>query len=180
MLVVVHVVVCILLVFLVMMQRPRQEGLGAAFGAGLTDQMFGAQTTNVLQKGTVWLGVMFFVITLVLAILISKRHSADAAFLETMKEGAPAAETSGLPELPKPPEALDATPGSAAPSTTAVKVVAPEGAKPGEAAQESAAPATEGEKAAAPKEEAPAESDATESKADSAKAEEASGEEKAE
>ena len=55
------------------MQRPKQEGLGAAFGGGVTDQVFGARTTNVLQRGTVYLGSMFFLLSLTLAILIGKQ-----------------------------------------------------------------------------------------------------------
>ena len=74
-LLVIHVVVCLLLALVVLMQRPKQEGLGAAFGGGLTDQAFGARTTDVLQKGTIYLGTLFFIITLVLAILIGKRQS---------------------------------------------------------------------------------------------------------
>jgi len=74
-LLVIHVIICLLLALVVLMQRPKQEGLGAAFGAGLTDQAFGARTTDVLQKGTVYLGTLFFIVTLVLAILIGKRQS---------------------------------------------------------------------------------------------------------
>jgi preprotein translocase subunit SecG len=72
-LLVAHVVVSLLLILVVLMQRPKQEGLGAAFGAGMTDQMFGAQTTNVLQKGTAYFGTGFLVLSLVLSILIGKR-----------------------------------------------------------------------------------------------------------
>ncbi len=57
---VIMVFVSLLIVLLVLMQRPKQEGLGAAFGGGMTDQMFGAQTSNVLQRGTVWLAIAFF------------------------------------------------------------------------------------------------------------------------
>lgn len=74
-LLVIHVIICLLLALVVLMQRPKQEGLGAAFGSGLTDQAFGARTTDVLQKGTVYLGTLFFVVTIVLAILIGKRQS---------------------------------------------------------------------------------------------------------
>ena len=73
-LVVVYVFVCLAMIFLVLMQRPKQEGLGAAFGANTTDQLFGARTTNVLQKGTVYLAVMFFVLTFTLAILVQKKN----------------------------------------------------------------------------------------------------------
>lgn len=74
-LVVIYVFVCLLMVLLVLMQRPKQEGLGAAFGANTTDQLFGARTTNVLQKGTVYMAVMFFVLTLTLAILVQKKNA---------------------------------------------------------------------------------------------------------
>ncbi|MEY4485446.1 MAG: preprotein translocase subunit SecG [Verrucomicrobiota bacterium] len=67
--------VCLLLILIVLMQRPRQEGLGAAFGSGMTDQMFGAQTTNVLQKGTTWLGICYFLLTFILAILVAHQDS---------------------------------------------------------------------------------------------------------
>ncbi|TLD72024.1 preprotein translocase subunit SecG [Phragmitibacter flavus] len=66
-------IVCALLILIVLMQRPRQEGLGAAFGGGMTDQMFGAQTTNVLQKGTTWLGIMLFILTFAVAVLMAHR-----------------------------------------------------------------------------------------------------------
>lgn len=72
-----EVIVCILLSLLVLMQRPRQEGLGAAFGSGMTDQMFGAQTTNVLQRGSVYLGVALFILTFLLAILTSHLDNRD-------------------------------------------------------------------------------------------------------
>ena len=95
-LLVIHVIICLLLALLVLMQRPKQEGLGAAFGSGLTDQAFGARTTDVLQKGTVYLGTLFFVVTLVLAILIGKRQNnnpsltaTDTASADTTEEVAP-------------------------------------------------------------------------------------------
>ena len=72
-LMVLEAIVCLLLILLVLMQRPRQDGLGAAFGSGVMDQIAGAQTTNVLQKGTTWLGIALFSLAFVLAILISRQ-----------------------------------------------------------------------------------------------------------
>ena len=85
-LLVIHVAICLLLALVVLMQRPKQEGLGAAFGGGLTDQAFGARTTDVLQKGTVYLGTLFFIITLVLAILIGKRQSDNPTLTVEVEE----------------------------------------------------------------------------------------------
>jgi preprotein translocase subunit SecG len=49
------VLVSVLMVLVILMQRPKSEGLGAAFGGGVTENIFGAQTTNVLVKFTTWL-----------------------------------------------------------------------------------------------------------------------------
>ena len=71
-LLVIHVLVSLLIVLFVLMQRPKNEGLGAAFGGGVTDNLFGAQTTNVLQTITRWLGCIFFALSLGLSILYVK------------------------------------------------------------------------------------------------------------
>ena len=73
--VIAHVVVSLLLILVILMQRPKQEGLGASFGSGVTDAAWGARTTDVLQKGTVYLGTLFFIFSLVLAILMGKRNA---------------------------------------------------------------------------------------------------------
>jgi preprotein translocase subunit SecG len=87
-----HVLVCLLMVGVVLMQRPKNEGLGAAFGGGMTENIFGAQTTHVLQKFTVWLGIVFFALTLLLAILYAKRGTGETAIQrELMAQPVPAA-----------------------------------------------------------------------------------------
>ncbi len=70
----IFVFICLLMTLLILMQRPKQEGLGAAFGGGVTDQVFGARTTNVLQKGTVYLGSLFFILSLLLSVLIGQQN----------------------------------------------------------------------------------------------------------
>lgn len=74
-LLVLHIGVCLLMVLSVLMQLPRSEGLGAAFGGGVTENIFGAQTTNVLAKFTTSLGIAFFVITLALAVAYSHQDA---------------------------------------------------------------------------------------------------------
>lgn len=83
-LIAVHLIVCVLIVLVVLMQRPRSEGLGAAFGGGMTENLFGAQTTHVLAKFTTWLAVVFFAITLLLSILTAKSAGAKTAIQETL------------------------------------------------------------------------------------------------
>ena len=142
-LLVVFVIVCVLMSMIILMQRPKNEGLGAAFGSGATDQLFGARTTNVLQKATVYLATLFFVLTLVLAILIQRKSSSSPTLVaETKAPEAPAvveekpssiaeeAEKAG--ETPLEPEAT--TPPAETPATM------PEG-EASEAPQPDAAPA---------------------------------------
>ena len=97
-LLVVFVIVCLLMILLVLMQRPKQEGLGAAFGAGVTDQVFGARTTNVLQRGTVYLASLFFLLSLVLAVLIGHKNQ-KISLLKS--KNPPAKEASAQPDKPK-------------------------------------------------------------------------------
>lgn len=68
-----NVFVALLMILVILMQRPKSEGLGAAFGGGVTENIFGAQTTNVLTKITGWLAGIFFVLTFVLSILYAQR-----------------------------------------------------------------------------------------------------------
>jgi len=146
-LLVIHVIICLLLALLVLMQRPKQEGLGAAFGSGLTDQAFGARTTDVLQKGTVYLGTLFFVITLVLAILIGKRQNANPSMVETAvatEEVAPAEDTPVV--LPTDPKAVEAPKVIETPKAVEEeKAPAPTEEKPAESTEKTAEPTTEGQ-----------------------------------
>src|SRR5437762_8712102 len=82
------VVVGLLIILVVLMQRPKNEGLGAAFGGGMTDNLFGAQTTNVLQSGTRWLGGIFFGLTLLLSFLYVKNGSSKSGVQRALMESA--------------------------------------------------------------------------------------------
>jgi len=108
---IVEVLVCLLLVLIIMMQRPRQEGLGASFGSGVMDHLAGAQTTNVLQKGTSWLAAAMFVTTVLLAALVSKQHpkSKDKLFQEPKPVAA-------VESKPSTPEAAKTTPAATGPA----------------------------------------------------------------
>ena len=73
----IYIFVALLMILVILMQRPKSEGLGAAFGGGVTENIFGAQTTNVLTKITGWLAAIFFLLTFVLSILYA--HKAQHA-----------------------------------------------------------------------------------------------------
>jgi len=81
--------VSVLMVLVILMQRPKSEGLGAAFGGGVTENIFGAQTTNVLVKFTTWLVGIFFALTFAISILNAHKSTAGSAFRrELMKKQA--------------------------------------------------------------------------------------------
>jgi len=107
--------VALLMVLVILMQRPKSEGLGAAFGGAVTENIFGAQTTNVLVKFTAWLAGIFFAITFVLSILYARRASAESGLRrELMKQQAPAAQVSPAPATAQPSPAASAAPDSGA------------------------------------------------------------------
>lgn len=134
------IAVSVLMVLVVLIQRPKQEGLGAAFGGGALDSALGAHTTDVLQKFTTWLGILFFVSAIGLAMVKTRqfRESAANNVLEGVEAKKP--ELPGLPpELSNIPglENISVEPGAPAP---AVETPAP--------APAPAAPATEAPKPA--------------------------------
>ncbi len=131
-LLVVFVLVCLLMTLLILMQRPKQEGLGAAFGASVTDQVFGARTTNVLQRGTVYLGSLFFILSLTLAILIGHQNK-QKGLAKDSKAPAAANPTDATPPpapLPAPATPPLPEPTPAAPTPEPVPAPAPPPATP--------------------------------------------------
>jgi preprotein translocase subunit SecG len=128
----VFVVVCILLVLIILMQRPKSEGLGAAFGASVTENIFGAQTTNVLTKITGWLAGIFFVLTFALAVLYAHKSASQSALrrelARTQASPAPTAPAavSPSPATTQVSPAPVASPGAAsAPASTAPPAISP-------------------------------------------------------
>jgi preprotein translocase subunit SecG len=100
------VLVALLMVLVILMQRPKSEGLGAAFGAGVTENIFGAQTTNVLVKFTGWLAGFFFALTFALSILYAHKNAGNSALRrellkqQTAAQPSPGAQTSPAPPSP--------------------------------------------------------------------------------
>ena len=107
---VVEVVVCLLLALVVMLQKPKEGGLGGAIGGGMLEASLGADAGNVLIKTTAILGAIFLANTLVLARLTSTVHARSlmAQEAEPTAEAAPALPMAA-PELPAAP----ATPAEA-------------------------------------------------------------------
>ena len=138
--------VAVLMTLVILMQRPKSEGLGAAFGGGVTENIFGAQTTNVLTKFTGWLAGIFFVLTFGLGILYAKRSASDSSLrreLMGMPAATPAASVApatGLPGTTPAASAANVSPSAAAQSSAPGSVTQQQSAAPPPAATASASP----------------------------------------
>lgn len=100
------------IVLIVLMQRTSQSGgMGAALGGGAAESAFGADTNNVLTKGTIYGIIAFFVVALGLYLVYQSRAAepsdelnAAALIRATESEGesvdpaAPVAQESSAPE----------------------------------------------------------------------------------
>src|SRR3954469_24356759 len=111
----IYVFIAALMILVILMQRPKSEGLGAAFGGGVTENIFGAQTTNVLTKFTGWLAGIFFVLTFGLGILYAQRSGNDSS-LHRQLMAMPAATSPAA--SPAPAAGLSRTSPSTAPGMT--------------------------------------------------------------
>lgn len=116
----------LLMILVILMQRPKSEGLGAAFGGGVTENIFGAQTTTVLTKLTGWLAGIFFALTFILSILYAHRSTGESAISRELKKMPPAAATASPAASIAPNAGPDGSPApSAKPADAAVGVVPP-------------------------------------------------------
>ena len=98
---VIEVVVCLLLALVVMLQKPKEGGLGGAIGGGMLEASLGADAGNVLIKTTAVLGAIFLANTLVLARLTSTVHARSVMANDPAQvEQAPALPNLPAPELP--------------------------------------------------------------------------------
>lgn len=81
----IHIIVSLFLILIILMQRPRSEGLGTAFGSAVTDTLFGSGAGNVLTKITTWFAVLLFATTLSLAYIYSHHRPTRTGLGEKLK-----------------------------------------------------------------------------------------------
>ena len=114
----IYVLVALLMLLVILMQRPKSEGLGAAFGGGVTENIFGAQTTNVLVKFTGWLTGIFFALTFTLSVLYSHKTSRDTGLRRELLRQQTTGQSSVSP-APVNPSAPAVPAASAVPNSSA-------------------------------------------------------------
>ena len=89
-----HVFIAIALIALVLIQHGKGADMGAAFGSGSSNTMFGSQgATPTLVKLTAVIAFIFFVTSLSLGYLASSKNKADLAVSDL-----PATTQSNIPD----------------------------------------------------------------------------------
>ena len=71
---VVHLLVALGIIGLIMLQQGKGADMGASFGAGSSQTLFGSDGSgNVLTRATTWLAVAFFATSLTLAVVAKQK-----------------------------------------------------------------------------------------------------------
>ena len=102
---VLHVMVCLVLIVVVLLQRGKGAEIGAVFGGGAGSTVFGSRGAgNFLTKLTTGAAIVFMLTSLSLA-YFAQEGSESTLFEEEQEEAAAAAEeTSPFAEVPAPAE----------------------------------------------------------------------------
>jgi len=112
-LIIIHVIVCIALIMIILLQTGKGADMGAAFGGGSSQTLFGSTgASTFLTKATTAAVIVFMITSLGLA-YISSHRIGDSIVIEqnapAEKQSAPAA-----PEKTVPPKAEDSLPAKPA------------------------------------------------------------------
>ena len=95
-----HIILCILLTILILMQPGKGADVSSAFGGGAASQLFGASGPgNFLTRGTGMLAALFMVTSVTLALYSTSGSGA----LDNLKEGDLGEEGSGFGNSTPPP-----------------------------------------------------------------------------
>ncbi len=107
---VVHLLVALAIIGLIMIQQGKGADMGASFGAGASQTLFGSSGSgNALTKATSWLVAAFFATSFALAVVANEKTApVDDLGIEIPVE-AEAAPASDLPLVDDQPEAMSPT-----------------------------------------------------------------------
>lgn len=102
-LLVIHTLTAVAIIGLVLLQQGKGADMGAAFGGGGSQTLFGARgSATFLSRTTGILAVIFFSTSLALAVIYSHQSGERS---RSITEQAPPATTAPAPQVPTVPEA---------------------------------------------------------------------------
>lgn len=82
-----HVLVCLLLVLVILLQSSRGGGLAGVFGSSDWGGVFGGRgPATLLSKATIWLGIFFALTTLSIALISTKSPTRAKSYLQQVVE----------------------------------------------------------------------------------------------
>lgn len=114
---IVEVVVCLMLAFVVLLQKPKEGGLGGIAGGSMGEAVFGADAANILVKTTAWLGAILLANTLIISRVSSQasRNASSIMYKEAQKA------QQAVPVAPAPVAPAPVAPAPVAPAPVAPK-----------------------------------------------------------
>ena len=102
------ILVSLFMVLVILMQRASSNsGMGSAFGGGVTESAFGAETTNILTRATKWSAFAFFILSLVLYLLYMSRADLSDQPAEVDLPDIPVTAQEEIPMVPETAEGLE-------------------------------------------------------------------------
>ena len=117
----IHIVVCIFLIIVVLLQSGKAADLAGAFGGMGSQTAFGPRgSATLLSKATTISAVLFMLTSLTLSIIATK----NAGLATTVLQGAPTSKTQGK-SAPAPAPAQQSAPASSPMSTPPAPAPAP-------------------------------------------------------
>src|ERR1700687_4642286 len=110
--VVIHVIVCLFLIAVVLLQSGKSGDLAAAFGGQGSQTAFGPRgAASVLSRATTWSAIIFMLTSITLSIFAARRTGPTSAL-----SGLKATQTKSQPAAPAAPSAPPAAPQNPAPT----------------------------------------------------------------
>ena len=103
----IHIIVCLFLIIVVLLQSGQSGDIAAAFGGMGSQTAFGTRTAaTMLTKATTWAAVIFMVTSITLSIYAAKRSHRIGSVLEggtqTPTKSVPPPTTPGVPQNQQP------------------------------------------------------------------------------
>lgn len=112
---VVHILLCLFMMFVILLQPGKDAGMGSALGGGAATTAFGGRgAATFLTKLTAFCAIAFFITSLGLSFVGLKTSVADSIADQ-------AAATPAAPAVPAPTQAAPATPTEATPKPGATE-----------------------------------------------------------
>jgi preprotein translocase subunit SecG len=108
---IVHVIVCLFLIIVVLLQSGKSADIAAAFGGMGSQTAFGPRgAATVLSKATTWSAIIFMLTCITLSIFASRGGSSSGSVLNNLKpsttqqQKAPDNQPTSNPATPTPPQ----------------------------------------------------------------------------